>query len=305
MAEISSLSCVDKLKQLLLLEENKYCADCNAEQPSWVSTQNGVFICLKCSGVHRSIGVEYSFVQSTTLDYWNDENIEEFKKKGPTLKANTTILEYHVPVNYSKPHPKSSREIREKYIMAKYKDKLFRESLYPDDPLPPVQDTAVRVDDDEDNNSTDNDNSRHHPINAGEVELVGIMVIELKSCKNLINQDVGFDKSDPYVIFTLGLQSMKSTRINNNLNPVWHDEIIRLSWNGQDVLKVQVLDHDNFTADDPLGDCSVDLLKHLEAFAAASSTSGNSGSSSVSFDIPLQHVKHGSIQFDIEFIKLI
>lgn len=36
----------------------------------------GVFICLSCAGIHRSLGVHLSFVRSTTLDSWTDEQLQ-------------------------------------------------------------------------------------------------------------------------------------------------------------------------------------------------------------------------------------
>lgn len=36
--------------------------------PTWLSTNLGVLICIECSGIHREMGVHYSRIQSLTLD---------------------------------------------------------------------------------------------------------------------------------------------------------------------------------------------------------------------------------------------
>lgn len=37
----------------------------------WASVNNGILLCLNCSGVHRSFGVRVSFVRSITMDSWS------------------------------------------------------------------------------------------------------------------------------------------------------------------------------------------------------------------------------------------
>ena len=37
------------------------CADCNAPNPDWCSINLGVLICIKCSGIHRSLGKSFFF----------------------------------------------------------------------------------------------------------------------------------------------------------------------------------------------------------------------------------------------------
>ncbi|KAH7840107.1 hypothetical protein Vadar_012734 [Vaccinium darrowii] len=53
-----------RLKELLLQNDNHVCADCCAPDPKWASVNIGVFICLKCCGVHRSLGTHISKVIS-------------------------------------------------------------------------------------------------------------------------------------------------------------------------------------------------------------------------------------------------
>ncbi|ROT36258.1 ArfGap-domain-containing protein [Sodiomyces alkalinus F11] len=89
------------IKNLLKLEPNKVCADCKRNKhPRWASWNLGVFICIRCSGIHRGMGTHISRVKSVDLDSWTDEQLQSILSWG-NARANkyweSKLAPGHVP----------------------------------------------------------------------------------------------------------------------------------------------------------------------------------------------------------------
>ena len=50
--------------------------------PRWASWNLGVFVCIRCSGIHRGMGTHISRVKSVDLDSWTDEQTQSMLKWG-------------------------------------------------------------------------------------------------------------------------------------------------------------------------------------------------------------------------------
>lgn len=80
------------LKSLLERPENGICVDCGLKgmgsRPTWASISLGVFMCLRCAGIHRSLGVHISQVRSCCLDVWAYHQLEFMARCGGNQVAN-------------------------------------------------------------------------------------------------------------------------------------------------------------------------------------------------------------------------
>ena len=88
------------IPEILAFPGNSSCCDCGMEKPKWASLNNGVFLCLKCAGFHRSLGVDISTIRSLQIDSWTDKQILYLTNGGNT-KLKSIWEEYGIDSNTS------------------------------------------------------------------------------------------------------------------------------------------------------------------------------------------------------------
>lgn len=113
------------MKEIAALEANRRCADCGIDEPDWTSINLGVFLCIRCAGIHRNLGVHHSKVRSIDLDTscWDDETVAFMRGMGNAKAAR--LYEWLAPSYYFRPSDTDSPLVRENWIRAKYVRKEF------------------------------------------------------------------------------------------------------------------------------------------------------------------------------------
>ncbi|TQD75349.1 hypothetical protein C1H46_039110 [Malus baccata] len=178
---------------------------------------------------------------------------------GGNSSANS-IYEAFIPVGVSKPGPDAGHEERSKFIRSKYELQDFLKPSLRINSGPSRKNSLQ---------STLQSNSFSRKIidsfrsnsseksQEGMVEFIGLLKVKVIRGTNLAIRDMM--TSDPYVILTLGQQTLRTTVIKSNLNPVWNEELMLSVPEQFGPLQLQVFDYDTFSADDIMGEAEVDL----------------------------------------------
>jgi len=277
------------------------CADCNAPHPSWASVNNGVVICTACSGVHRALGVHISFVQSLNMDFWDGEAVEAFCQLGPNSKVNRLKLEFSVPMGVFKASPNCSREDRERWIRRKYVDQAFAPQVdgsgkTVNKSSPPVSmEDVVSVFGAGGGGGAEGTECDRSPVKSiGETEFIGVLMIKLVQCKNLVKIDM-IGKNDVYIRATAALQSVDSKVVSKSQDPAFNQTIM-LSWDGTSSLELHTLAKTTKKSKEALGSLTIDL--------SDSKASLESGEVLELIDHPLSDTSSGTISVEVSFTCL-
>ncbi|PSN36368.1 Stromal membrane-associated protein 2 [Blattella germanica] len=125
--------CQALLTQMLRDEDNKYCVDCDAKGPRWASWNLGIFLCIRCAGIHRNLGVHISKVKSVNLDTWTPEQVVSLQQMGNSRAR--AVYEANLPDNFRRPQTDSSLEA---FVRAKYEQKKYIAREWVPPPIPKV-----------------------------------------------------------------------------------------------------------------------------------------------------------------------
>lgn len=89
----------------MLEAENTVCCDSGAGDATWVSITYGIYLSIGAAGLHRSLGVQTSFVQSTVMDSWKPKHLK-MMELGGNRRFNEFLAAHGIPLDMP---------IREKY----------------------------------------------------------------------------------------------------------------------------------------------------------------------------------------------
>ncbi|KAB0795589.1 hypothetical protein PPYR_12428 [Photinus pyralis] len=103
------------------------CADCSSLDPSWASVNKGIFLCIECCSIHRSLGRHISQVKSIQKSHWSPSQLSMVQTLN-NLGINN-VWEYMLETNSKfakrKPNPKDSLHTKAEFIRAKHQQCAF------------------------------------------------------------------------------------------------------------------------------------------------------------------------------------
>jgi len=98
---------------------NDLCADCGRQDNSWSSVSLGVFICVTCSDVHRSVGTHITKVKGCTGTYlWGPDELDRMRAVGNDGAEKT--------YGSAKVSPTASKEVKQQFVIDKYEKRTLK-----------------------------------------------------------------------------------------------------------------------------------------------------------------------------------
>lgn len=77
-------------------ELNRVCFDSGSDEPVWASVSHGIYISIGAAGIHRSLGVKFSRVQSLEMDAWKPLHLR-MMRFGGNRRFGEFLHEHGVP----------------------------------------------------------------------------------------------------------------------------------------------------------------------------------------------------------------
>jgi hypothetical protein len=111
------------IEDLCRQSPNDTCNDCGASGTRWVSVNHGVFVCIRCSGIHRSLGSHITKVKSTNLDKWTLAEIAIMRQIGNS--RGKELWEARFPRGQRPLKGSESDNVVRSFIVQKYDHKTF------------------------------------------------------------------------------------------------------------------------------------------------------------------------------------
>jgi hypothetical protein len=111
------------IENICKVPPNNMCNDCNQPGTRWASVNHGVFVCIRCSGIHRSLGVHISKVKSTNMDKWTASEVKLLELIGN--RRAKEMYEARLPKGFKPLSGTEPENVIKNFIQKKYEERTF------------------------------------------------------------------------------------------------------------------------------------------------------------------------------------
>ena len=121
--------------------ENKICFDCGGPFPTYVSINNGVFICSNCAKNHEKLGYNISYIHQICTPW--DPYLLSYATRGGNSRFKRLCLQYKVPCQ-SFSQNDEEKLIKYKIRLGEYYRLLLRSEIFAEEPPQPLYHEVAR-----------------------------------------------------------------------------------------------------------------------------------------------------------------